>query len=80
AIYKMTGFPAQKLGLKDRGVLKEGFSADITIFDQGAITEKATFTNPHNYSKGIKHVFVNGKLTIKDGKHEGVVNGEILKK
>jgi N-acyl-D-amino-acid deacylase len=80
AIYKMTGFPAQKLGLKDRGVLKEGFSADITIFDQGTITEKATFTNPHNYSKGIKHVLVNGKLTIKDGKHEGVVNGEILKR
>ena len=80
AIYKMTGFPAQKLRLKDRGVLKEGYFADITIFDQETITEKATFTNPHNYSKGVKHVLVNGKLTIKDGKHEGVMNGEILKK
>ena len=80
AIYKMTGLPAQKLGLKNRGILKEGFSADITIFDQEAIAEKATFANPHNYSEGIKHVLVNGKLTIKDGRHEGVVNGEILKK
>ena len=80
AVYKMTGMPAQKLGLKDRGLLKEGFFADITIFDQKTIADKATFTNPHNYSKGIKHVLVNGKLTIKDGKHEGVMNGEILKR
>ena len=80
AVYKMTGMPAQKLSLKDRGLLKEGFFADITIFDQNTIADKATFTNPHNYSKGIKHVLVNGKLTIKDGKHEGVMNGEILKR
>jgi N-acyl-D-amino-acid deacylase len=80
AVYKMTGMPAQKLDLKERGLLKEGFFADITIFDQKTIAEKATFTNPHNYSKGINHVLVNGKLTIKDGKHEGVMNGEILKR
>jgi N-acyl-D-amino-acid deacylase len=80
AIYKMTGFPAQTLGLKDRGILKEGFFADITIFDQETIAEQATFTSPHNYSTGIKHVLVNGKLTINDGKHESVTNGAILKK
>lgn len=80
AIYKMTGFPAQKLRLKNRGILKEGFFADITIFDQKSIKEKATFTNPHNYSVGIKNVIVNGKLTIDDGKHTDVMNGEILKK
>jgi N-acyl-D-aspartate/D-glutamate deacylase len=76
----MTGFPAKKLGLKDRGILKEGFFADITIFDQEKISEQATFTNPHNYSIGIKHVLVNGKLTINNGKHENVTNGAILKK
>ncbi len=80
AIYKMTGFPAQKLGLKNRGILKEGFFADITIFDQETIAEQATFTDPHNYSTGIKHVIVNGKLTINNGKHESVMNGTILKK
>lgn len=80
AIYKMTGLPAQKLGLKNRGILKEGYFADITIFDQKAIGEKATFTKPHNYSRGIKYVLVNGKLTIKDGEHKGVMNGKILKK
>ena len=76
----MTGFPAQKLGLKDRGILKEGSFADITIFDQETIAEQATFTDPHNYSTGIKHVIVNGKLTINNGKHERVMNGTILKK
>ncbi len=80
AIYKMTGFPAQTLGLKDRGILKEGYFADITIFDQETIAEQATFTSPHNYSTGIKNVLVNGKLTINDGKHESVTNGVILKK
>ncbi len=80
AIYKMTGFPAQKLGLKNRGILKEGSFADITIFDQETIAEQATFTDPHNYSTGIKHVIVNGKLTINNGKHESVMNGTILKK
>ncbi|MHC4307478.1 MAG: N-acyl-D-amino-acid deacylase family protein [Planctomycetota bacterium] len=79
-IYKMTGFPAQKLGLKDRGILKEGFFADITIFDQETIAEQATFTDPHNYSTGIKYVVVNGKLTINNGKHERVMNGTVLKK
>jgi len=80
AIYKMTGFPAQTLGLKERGILKEGHFADITIFDQETIAEQATFTDPHNYSTGIKTVLVNGKLTINNGKHGGATNGAILRK
>jgi N-acyl-D-amino-acid deacylase len=80
AVYKMTGLPAQKLQLKDRGILKEGYFADITIFDQETIEEKTTFANPHNYSEGIKHVIVNGKITINDGKYEGALNGTILQK
>jgi N-acyl-D-amino-acid deacylase len=80
AIYKMTGLPAQKLGLNNRGILKEGFFADITVFDQNAIAEKSTFEDPHNYSKGIKYVLVNGKLTLKNGEHIGVVNGKILRR
>jgi N-acyl-D-amino-acid deacylase len=80
AIYKMTGLPAQKLQLINRGLLEEGCFADITIFDQKTIAEKATFTKPHSYSKGIKHVIVNGKITINNGKHEGAMNGAILQK
>ncbi len=80
AIFKMTGLPSQKLQLKNRGILKEGYFADITIFDQETIAERATFDRPHNYSEGIKHVIVNGKKTIIDGKHEGAVNGLILQK
>ncbi|MFQ5963041.1 MAG: amidohydrolase family protein [Candidatus Scalinduaceae bacterium] len=80
AIYKMTGLPAKKLALKKRGALKEGFFADVTIFDEKKITERATFTDPHNYSEGIKYVLVNGKLTLKDGRHTGAVNGRILKR
>ena len=80
AIYKMTGLPAQKLGLKDRGVLKEGGFADITIFDKETISEQTTFSDPHKYSTGIKHVLVNGRLTINNGKHESVTNGVVLRK
>ncbi|GAX61443.1 N-acyl-D-aspartate/D-glutamate deacylase [Candidatus Scalindua japonica] len=79
AIYKMTGLPSQTLGLKYRGLLKEGFFADITIFDQRTISEQATFAIPHNYSTGIKHVLVNGKLTVKNGQHKNIMNGAVLK-
>ncbi|MDR4504742.1 MAG: D-aminoacylase [Candidatus Scalindua sp.] len=79
AIHKMTSLPAQKLHLKKRGILKEGYFADITIFDQKSISDQATYSNPHNYSRGIKHVIVNGKLTLTDGKHTGLLNGKILR-
>lgn len=79
AIHKMTGMPARKLRLEKRGIIKEGYFADITIFDKDTIADKATFTDPHHYSEGIKHVIVNGQITVKNGKHTGVVNGNILK-
>ncbi|GJQ57312.1 MAG: aminoacylase [Candidatus Scalindua sp.] len=79
AIHKMTALPAQKLRLQKRGVLEEGYFADITIFDQKSISDQATYSNPHNYSTGIKHVIVNGKLTLTNGKHTGLLNGTILR-
>ncbi|MCP5004656.1 MAG: D-aminoacylase [Planctomycetes bacterium] len=79
AIYKMTALPAQKLRLKDRGILKEGYFADITIFDQESISDRATYTHPHNYSTGITHVIVNGKPALTNGKHTGLLNGTVLK-
>ena len=80
AIQKMTGLPAQKVGLDKRGLLKEGYFADITIFNPDKIIDKSTFTEPHQYSEGIEYVIVNGKITIKNGEHLGATNGRILRK
>ncbi|MFX0087322.1 MAG: amidohydrolase family protein, partial [Candidatus Hodarchaeota archaeon] len=64
AIRKMTSFPAQKLGLHDRGLLREGSWADIVIFDPQAIRDEATFDNPHQFPKGIHYVIVNGEIVV----------------
>ncbi|QQR66490.1 MAG: amidohydrolase family protein [Candidatus Brocadia sp.] len=80
AIQKMTGLPAQKVGLDRRGLLKEGYFADITILNPGEITDKSTFTEPHQYSEGIEYVLVNGKITIAAGRHNGRTHGRILRK
>ena len=80
AVHKMTGLPARKLGLKERGLLKEGYFADITIFDPGKITDRATYQEPHNYSAGIEYVFVNGRLTVDKGQHTGALGGLVLKR
>jgi len=80
AIEKMTSKPAQKIGLKNRGVLKKGFFADITIFDPKTIIDKADFDNPYQYSEGVENVIINGKVIIEDGKHTGELAGKVLRK
>ncbi len=80
AIRKMTSFPAQKLGLKDRGLLKEGYWADITIFDADKIIDKATYENPRLYSEGVEYVFVNGVLAYDQGNFTGSLSGMPLRK
>lgn len=80
AIYKMTGLPARRFGIKKRGLLRQGFYADIVIFDGRKVKDMATFYAPHQYSTGIKYVIVNGKVTIRDGKHTGAVHGRILRR
>jgi N-acyl-D-amino-acid deacylase len=80
AVYKMTGMPAQRMKLEKRGILKEGYFADITIFDPEKITDCATYSEPHQYSKGIEYVIVNGKVTVEKGKHTGIADGIIIKK
>ena len=72
AVRKMTSFPAARLGLVDRGVLKAGMMADITVFDAATIADKATFTYPHHYSEGVRYVAVNGQVTVAMGAHTGV--------
>jgi N-acyl-D-amino-acid deacylase len=80
AIQKMTGLPAQKVGLDRRGLIKEGYFADITIFHPEKVADKSTFSEPHQYSEGIEYVIVNGAITVNNGKHNGTTNGRILRK
>ena len=79
AIKKMTSLPADRLGLKRRGRLQVGNFADITIFDPGIIIDEATYLKPHQYSRGIEYVLVNGVLTIDKGEFNGNRGGKILK-
>jgi len=78
AIFKMSGLPAKKLGLRDRGVLKAGNCADIVLFNLAKLKDRADFSNPRSYPEGIEHVFVNGALTLADGAHTGKRHGEVL--
>jgi len=79
AVRKMTSLPAQKLKLRDRGLIREGFWADITVFDRGAVMDKATYSMPHRYPAGIEHVIVNGKMVIDHGEHTGALPGQVLR-
>ena len=79
AIRRMTSLAAQKFQLKDRGLLRVGFAADIVIFDETQIIDKATFESPHQFSSGISDVLVNGKSVIDSGRHTGIRSGIALK-
>ena len=79
AIYKMTLLPAKTIGLKNRGMIKEGMKADITIFNSKTIIDKATFKKPHQYSEGIHYVIVNGKLAIDDKIFTNIKAGKVLR-
>ena len=74
----MTSLPAQKFQLDDRGLLREGYAADILIFDEKEVKDMATFDKPHAYSRGFHYVIVNGKLTVEDQKHTGERAGRAL--
>lgn len=67
AVRKMTSLPAQTFGLRDRGLIREGFAADFVIFDENTVGDRATFEQPHQYPVGISHVFVNGEAVLADG-------------
>lgn len=80
AIQKMTSMTAKKFNIINRGVIKENYFADIVIFDPDTITDLANWKNPHQYAKGIKYVLVNGKLTIFEEEHTGILSGKIIKR
>ncbi|NHI92837.1 MAG: D-aminoacylase [Candidatus Lokiarchaeota archaeon] len=79
AIKKMTSLPASILGIPDRGVLKEGYIADIVVFDYQKIRQKATLANGNQHPEGIDYVIINGQITVEKGEHSGILNGQILK-
>jgi N-acyl-D-amino-acid deacylase len=79
AVRKMTSQPAQTLRLEGRGLIKEGFWADITIFDSKTFKDLASFSNPHQYSQGLVCVIVNGETVFERGKHTGKLPGMILR-
>ena len=80
AIRKMTSFPAQRLGLKDRGLIKDGYKADIVLFNPETVKAPATKENPKQYPIGIDYVIVNGKIVIDDGNNTGVTPGRALRR
>lgn len=80
AIRRMTSLPAQKFQLSDRGLLKEGYAADIVIFDEKEVEDLSTFEKPHAYSKGFNYVIVNGAVVVENGNHLGTRSGKALRK
>jgi N-acyl-D-amino-acid deacylase len=80
ALRKMTSAPAQKMGFKDRGVLRKGYKADITVFDPTTVKDLSTFTDPHRYAFGLSYVLVNGVPVIENGEYTGALPGKPLRK
>lgn len=78
AVKKMTSMNADKIGIKDRGRLREGFWADVTIFDPSQVIDRATFEHPHQFPAGIPYVIVNGVVTIDNEHHTGALAGRVL--
>ena len=79
AVRKMTSINAEKIGIRDRGYLREGFRADVMLFDAQTVIDKATFEQPHHYPVGIPYVVVNGKLVLDKGRHTGALPGRVIR-
>ena len=79
AIRRLTSFPAENLKIERRGLLKPGYFADVVVFDPEKIQDHATFEQPHQYSTGVSHVFVNGVQVLKDGEHTGAKPGRVVR-
>jgi len=78
AVRKLAALPASNLGIRDRGMLRAGYHADLAVFDPAAIRDTATFEKPQSYAVGMRHVFVNGTQVLKDGEHTGALPGRFV--
>ena len=79
AIRKLTSLPTTNLSIADRGLLAEGYYADVVVFDPATIIDHATFEDPHQYSTGVVHVFVNGGQVLRDGEHTEAMPGRVVR-
>lgn len=79
AIRRMTSLPAQTFGLSGRGLLRPGYAADIVVFDPTTVQDRSTFARPHQYSGGMHYVLVNGRVTVREGRHTGARAGQVLR-
>ena len=80
AVRKMTSFPAQRLGLHNKGTLRPGADADIVVFDPDTVVDRGTFRDPNQYPVGIEHVLVNGRVSVSEGRFTGETAGRVLRK
>jgi len=80
AVRKMTSLNAAKIGLRDRGLVREGLAADLCLFDPAKVIDRATYTEPFQYNDGIEYVFVNGQLVLDRGTHTGAKPGKVLRR
>lgn len=80
AIAKITHFPARRMGLGDRGLLRAGMCADLVLFDPGQLRDEATITNPCAYSRGVRWLVVNGAVVVDEGRLSGARPGRVLRR
>ena len=79
AIHSSTALTAEAMHLADRGLLREGYFADVIAFDPAAVADRATYEHPDELAVGMKYVIVNGKIAVEDGKYKGVLAGRALR-
>jgi N-acyl-D-amino-acid deacylase len=79
AVRKMTGLPARRLGLADRGTIATGMAADLVVFDPERVIDRATYERPHAFCDGVHHVVVNGQMVVDDGEDTGAPAGRVLR-
>jgi N-acyl-D-amino-acid deacylase len=79
AVRKMTSFSAQRFGLRDRGLVRDGSWADLVVFNPETVNDRATYQDPHQFPEGIEYVIVNGKIVVEKGEHTGVLAGKVLR-
>jgi N-acyl-D-amino-acid deacylase len=79
AVWKMTGLPAKRLGVSDRGTVAIGAKADLVVFDPDTVADRATYEDPHQYAAGVGDVVVNGRVVIAGGQHTGALPGRVLR-
>jgi N-acyl-D-aspartate/D-glutamate deacylase len=80
AVRRMTSLNAAKLGLRDRGLVREGLAADLCLFDPNRVIDRATYSDPFQYNEGIEYVIVNGQLVLDRGTHSGAKPGRVLRR